>query len=135
MNNPPPVIMNGRVLYYAVLGKSIRYSDCKLMFVGPPEKLKELKKVPRVAICADELGKSDHVLLVYCSKEWEAIGSSSHDSVQAAMHRAERMYPGVSALWVEAKVTKQQEREYRKRLHINAFEELLQLLANNAKDL
>lgn len=113
IGKPPPAIHDSRLLHYAVLGKSIRYSGRKLMFVGrPPGPLKEIKKVPCVAICEGELENKKTFWLFYCDKQWNPIGTAHYDSVEAAMHRAERMYPGISAVWVKANVTKRQVKDY-----------------------
>jgi hypothetical protein len=117
IGKPPPAIDYSRLLYYAVLGKSIRYSGRKLMFVGRAgEELKELKKVPGVAICEGEIENNKTVWLFYCDKHWNTVGSAPYDAVEAAMHRAERMYPGIGALWVKANITKKQSKDYLREL-------------------
>jgi hypothetical protein len=115
INNPPPAIAYARLLYYAALGKSIRYSGCKLMFVGydKNKKLKELKKVPCIAIGVGKfMGEEEEIQLIYCDKDWESIARVPYASIEDAMRRAERMYPGISALWIKSKVTKKQAKNY-----------------------
>lgn len=117
IGKPPPAINFERLLYYAVLGKSIRYSGCKLMFVGPSaEKLKELKRVPCVAICEGKFENKKTFWLFYCDKDWNTVGSAHYESPVVAMRRADRMYPGISAAWVKANVTKKQAENYLKHL-------------------
>ena len=116
-DNPPPIIGGGRLLYYAILGKSIRYSGRKLVFVGDAKtkKLKELKKVPCVAIVDGVtcLGKEEKELgLMYCNRDWHSIAYAPYPTVEEAMHRAERMYPGVEKLWIKAKATRKRINEY-----------------------
>jgi hypothetical protein len=95
---PPIIFMNDRVLlHYAVLNDSVGDSEGhSLMFVGR----KEIGRVPCLAICQDK--ESPRVTLYYCDSDWRAIGIAGHDSVEAAKKRAERIYPGSSACWVEA---------------------------------
>lgn len=113
IKRPPPAIIYRRLLYYAVLDKSIRYSGCKLMFVGRPRgKLRELKKVPCVAICERLFEDEKAFWLFYCDRDWNDVGVADYDTLDAAMHRAERMYPGISTLWMKAQVTKKQVNNY-----------------------
>jgi len=107
MKEPPPAIDGMRVLYYAILPKTIRYSGCALMFVGG----KELKKVPGVAICERD---DNEAWLYYCDVKWDAIGASPYASIEASKRRAERMYPGISAVWVKPKATIRQVKDYLK---------------------
>src|SRR5260370_6131018 len=88
---PPPIIMvNDRVLlHYAFLSDSVGFnSGHRLMFVD----VKEIGRVPRLAICQDR--DSPQFMLYYCDSDWRPIGIASYDSVDAAMGRAERIYPG-----------------------------------------
>jgi hypothetical protein len=113
--NPPPIIGGGRLLYYAVLGKSIRYSGRKLMFYGKVGNLKELKKVPGVAIVDGVkcVGKENTGMgLMYCNEDWHVIAYAPYKTIEDAMYRAERMYPGVGKHWIKAKATKKQINEY-----------------------
>lgn len=99
---PPPVVCSERVLQYAVLDDTVRYNSSHgLFFVGG----KELGKVPCLAIC-EEKGTSQ-VLLYHCESDWSPLGLSEHDSVAAAKTRAERIYPGSSAKWIETHFTKE----------------------------
>jgi hypothetical protein len=99
---PPPVIMvNDRVLlHYAFLSDSVGFnSGHRLMFVDG----KEIGKVPRLAICRDR--DSSQFMLYYCDSDWRPIGIASYDSVGAAKRRAEHIYPGSAACWIEARFT------------------------------
>jgi ClpX C4-type zinc finger protein len=104
---PPPAICSERVLQYAVLDESVGFnSGHRLMFVDG----KELGKVPRLAICAEK--KTSKFLIYYCDGYWRSIGVSGHDSVVAAKRRAELIYPGSSAKWVEAHFTEEDVTRY-----------------------
>jgi hypothetical protein len=71
---------------------------------------KELGKVPRLAICEEK--KTSKFSIYYCDGDWGPIGASGHDSVAAAKRRAELIYPGSSAKWVEAHFTEEDVTRY-----------------------
>jgi hypothetical protein len=106
---PPPVIcVNDRVLlHYAVLNDSVGFnSGHGLMFVGG----KEIGRVPCLAICQDR--DSPQFTLYFCDSDWNPIGIASYDTVAAAKQRAERIYPGSSAYWIEAQFTESDANRY-----------------------
>lgn len=102
---PPPVLDCARVLEYAVLEKSIGYAGRTLLFVDG----KELGQVSCLAICED---KKPGVLVFHCDRKWRVLGCSAHRSVAAAKDRAERIYPGISSLWVDAGVSAERAEQY-----------------------
>ena len=59
-----------------------------------------LEKVPRLAICLN-LGKDIGPLLFHCDEEWEVLGTSGAESIDAVKARAEKNYPGVSTRWID----------------------------------
>jgi hypothetical protein len=96
---PPRITRNDRaLLYYAVLDESVGYRlGHGLFFVDG----KEVGKVPCLAICQDK--KSGKFTLYYCDQDWTLLGvAADYESVDAAKHRAERIYPGSLTRWVEA---------------------------------
>lgn len=98
-SGPPPIIcLNDRVvLHYAVLTDSVGFNAGHGLFlVGK----KEIGPVPCLAISRDR--QLSEVTLYYCDRYWKPIGIASHESVEAAKRRAERIYPGSSSCWVEA---------------------------------
>src|SRR5260370_36143249 len=103
---PPPVLDSARVIEYAVLDKSVRYSGHSSLFVDG----RELGPVPRLAICQPLDGAS--ALLFHCSGEWTVLGAAEYPSVREAKNRAERIYPGVSSHWIETHVTEQEAERY-----------------------
>ena len=107
---PPPVLDSARVIEYAVLSESVGYSGRTLLFVDG----KELGRVPSLAICEDK--RLGGVLLFHCDHEWTVLGCSAHDSVAKAKERAERIYPGLSACWVEAHVSEEEAERYQDEL-------------------
>ena len=109
-NQPPPVLDCGRIIEYAVLSDSVGYSDRTLVFVDG----KELGRVSCLAICDDK--RLGSVVLFYCDSEWTVLGASGYDSVPNAKERAERTYPGVSACWVKAHVSKEEAERYQDEL-------------------
>jgi hypothetical protein len=104
--SPPPVLDCARVIEYAVLNESIGYSGRTLLFVDR----RELGQVPCLAICADK--EPPGVLLFHCNSKWTVLGCSGHDSIAKAKARAEGIYPGLSACWVDAHVSEEQAERY-----------------------
>src|SRR5437660_2862017 len=98
-STPPPIICaNDRVLLqYAILKDSVSFAPGHgLLFVGQ----KEIGRVPCLAICRDK--ESPDVTLYFCDNDWSPIGIAVSESVEVAKTKAERIYPGSSACWVEA---------------------------------
>jgi hypothetical protein len=114
-STPPPIIcVNDRVLLqYAVLNDSVGFNAGHgLMFVGE----KEIGRVPCLAICQDK--DSTQFMLYYCDSDWSPMGIASYDTIAAAKKRAERIYPGSSGCWNEARFTEE---------HVNHYLEALRL--------
>jgi hypothetical protein len=86
------VIDNCRILEYAIVAG------------------KESGPVPRLAI-GEPIGEGELILL-HCDKSWRVVGMSAHPSVRQARQRAERAYPGVTAAWVDAGISKAQAEAY-----------------------
>lgn len=105
-NEPPPVLAFARVLEYAVLTSSVRYGGHSALFVGG----KDLGPVPRLAIC-QPLSETTFTLF-HCGDDWDVLGSSGYASVAEAKARAERIYAGVSACWIDRQVTEADAAEY-----------------------
>jgi len=109
-STPPPVIScNDRVLlYYAMLDEAVGYTAGHgLFFVDG----KEIGRVPCLAICQDK--DSPHITLYYCASDWSLLGlAAGYESVDAAKHRAERIYPGSSTRWVKAHFTEEDANRY-----------------------
>jgi hypothetical protein len=105
---PPPeaVIACSRVLCYAVVDSTVQFSGRTVLFVDG----KELGQMPCLAICDGK--KSSGVLLFHCDSEWTPLGCSAHGSVTDAKTRAERIYLGISARWVDAGVSEEAAEAY-----------------------
>lgn len=107
MVKPPPVLMDARVLEYAVLDETVTYSGHSSLFIDGAE----LGPVPCLAICQG-LDEPDSFLL-HCHSNWDVLGIASYSSPQESKRRAERIYPGVSHCWVDAGVSEQEALAYR----------------------
>jgi hypothetical protein len=99
MEIPPAVIDGCRLVCYAIVDGNVQFSSRTLLFVDGIE----LGEVPCLAICHEE--KSSGVLLFHCDHEWTTLGCSAHLSVADAKGKAERIYAGVSGLWMDADVS------------------------------
>ena len=85
---------------------TVQFSGRTLLFVDG----KELGQVPCLAICENK--KLSEVLLFHCDSEWNTSGCSAHSSVAKAKAKAERVYAGISARWVDAGVSEQTAEAY-----------------------
>jgi hypothetical protein len=104
---PPPALCSERVLFYAVLDESVGYNaGHRLIFVNG----KELGKVPYLAICQGK--ETSKFIAYYCDGDWQPIAISAFDTVETAKRRAEHIYPGSSAKWVEAHFTEEDVTRY-----------------------
>jgi hypothetical protein len=98
-STPPPIIcINDRVLIqYAVLNDSVGFAPGHgLFFIDG----KEIGWVPYLAICENK--ESQELALYFCGGDWSPVGIVPCDSIEAAKRKAECIYPGSSACWVEA---------------------------------
>jgi hypothetical protein len=110
VRKPPLVLDSGRLLAYAVLGKSARYSGHSYLYVNG----KELGPVPRLAI--RQPLREAAVLLLHCAADWSVLGMSAYPSLEAAKHQAERIYPGAAAYWKHADVSERDVEAYLNKL-------------------
>jgi hypothetical protein len=94
-------MVNDRLLlHYTILNDSVGFNaGHRLMFKDDVE----IGRVPCLAICQDK--DSPQFMLYYCDSDWKPLGIASYDSVDAAKQRAERIYPGSIACWMQARFT------------------------------
>jgi hypothetical protein len=111
--NPPPVLDCVRVLHYAVLDTTIKFSGRSLLFVDG----EKVGAVPCLAICEDK--KTLGALLFHCTIDWRVLGCSAHKTVSEAKARAESVYNGVSSRWVNANVSLEAAEAYLNELFAN----------------
>jgi len=97
---PPPALACARVLHYAIIQEGVRCSGRTLLFVDG----NEMGQVPCLAVCEGKKTVPE-VLLFHCDSEWNVLGSSAHPSANEAKAHAERIYAGLSSLWVDANVS------------------------------
>jgi hypothetical protein len=106
IQTPPPVIDCSRLLCYAIVNHNVQFSGRTLLFVDG----KELGQVPCLAICEEK--RPSGVLLFHCDREWTTLGCSAHPSTAEAKAKAERIYAGISALWVDAGISQEAAESY-----------------------
>jgi hypothetical protein len=103
---PPPVIDSARVLSYACVD-DISYRKWGALYIGDVL----VEKVPRLAICVS-LGKDIGPRLFHCDDQWNVLGTSGADTVEAVKTRAEKNYPGVSARWIDVNTSVEEALRY-----------------------
>jgi hypothetical protein len=104
-NSKPPVVLVGcRVEQYAVRPRSVRFAGHGQLFRGG----RELGPVPKLALGRSREGE---VLLLLCNAQWTVeFASGGYSTLRAAKQRTERLYPGISKVWVRTGYTKRQAR-------------------------
>jgi hypothetical protein len=99
MTPPPQKITrnDSMLLCYAVLDEIVGYTVGHGLFFVDGE---EIGRAPCLAICQDK--DSRLFTLYYCGSDWNLLGvATNYQSVDAAKHRAERVYLSSSERWVE----------------------------------
>ena len=111
---PPPVLLQARVLEYAILPKSTPFLVNTSFLVGDSGgPLKPLGRVPRLAICQDPAGE---IQLLFCKGNWASAFHASCKSLAQAKARAESSYPGSSRHWRAANVIEASAAKYLERI-------------------
>jgi hypothetical protein len=123
---PPPVLDAARVLFYAMVNDSVKFTGRTRLFVDG----RELGQVPCLAICEEEATKE--ALLFHCDIEWNTLGCSAHPSPDEAKARAERIYTGLSTRWIDANVTREAAEAYQTKLR-KAYEDHVDTLRSSAR--
>lgn len=96
---PPPLIHSARVLHYAIVDASIRYTRSTAVYVGGAE----IGPVPRLAVCRSLVDNS--VILFHCDDDWNALSSSGSGDVENVLAIANRLYDGVASKWSNSPYT------------------------------
>jgi len=103
---PPPVLSSARVVSYAFVD-DIEYRQWGMLIVGD----KVVERVPQLAIVVN-LGKDIGPMLFHCDEDWEVLGTSGGETIQAVKERAEKNYPGVGARWVDVNTSVEEALRY-----------------------
>lgn len=107
MEQPPPILDSARVLEYAVVDDTVKFTHRISVYVGG----RELGAVPRLAICQN-MGEAPETLLFYCDHEWNVLGAGAYPSVEVARERAETAYSGISPKWLKAPYSLEEAENY-----------------------
>jgi len=101
---PPPVLDMARVIAYAFVDDSVQWTGRQTLLVGG----KQLGPVPRLALCQNVSGGLRDILVFHCNNEWDVLGVSGGETIEAAKASAERAYRGITQKWIDTGVTEQQ---------------------------
>src|SRR5262245_22403310 len=101
MDRPPPVLDSARVLEFAVVDSSVRFTGALHLYHGG----ERVGPVPCLAICRDP--NVDGLLLFHCDKNWNVLGAQIWNNpdrpvvatVEGVKERAEEYYSGISSKW------------------------------------
>jgi hypothetical protein len=105
--NPPPAIHGQRVLAFAVVDQSVRWTGRIAIFVDE----RPLDPVPRLAV-AQPIDGGQEASLFFCDENWQVLAISGHQSVEAAKALAERGHDGLSWKWVAVNTNADEAREW-----------------------
>jgi hypothetical protein len=100
---PPPVLDMARVIAYAFVDGSVQWTGRQTLFVNK----EKLGPVPRLALCQNVSGDLRDILVFHCNEEWDVLGVSGADTLEAAKASVERAYGGITAKWIETGVTEE----------------------------
>jgi hypothetical protein len=101
---PPPVLDMARVIAYAFVDNSVQWTGRQTLFVGG----QKLGPVPRLALCQNVSGELRDILLFHCDEQWDVLGVSGAETIEAAKASAERAYRGITPKWIHTGVTEEQ---------------------------
>jgi len=93
---PPIVIGSDRVIAYAIVDKSVKFSGKKRLFIEG----NLLGEVPNVAICKSLNKELKDYLILYCDKKWSMLGVAGAPTFSEAVKEAERCYQGIAKKFV-----------------------------------
>ena len=108
---PPPVLDSARVILYAVVDKSVRYTRALHLYVGE----KRLGKQPRLAICKNLRSGFKGYLILFCNKKWQTRGAVAFATLAEAKRAAESYYAGVAKRFVSMNVSGSAARQWIKK--------------------
>jgi hypothetical protein len=97
----PPVLDMARVIAYAILDQSVKWTGRQKLLVDG----KEMGPAPRLALCQNLSGDLHDILLFHCDEEWNVLACSGGKTIEDAKASAERAYKGISEKWVDTNVT------------------------------
>jgi ClpX C4-type zinc finger len=118
---PPPVLDSARILFYATVNDSVKFTGRTLLFVDG----QEVGRVPCLAICEQTTNKE--ALLFHCDCDWNTLGCSAHASTDEAKARAEQIYAGISTCWIAVEVSKEAAEAYQSEIRKPHEEEVEEL--------
>jgi hypothetical protein len=93
---PPPLIDCARVLRYASVDDSVRYTPQEKLIVDGVE----MGAVPRLAVVRNLV--DDSVMLLHCDEAWNSLAVSGGDSIDDVTAYANHRYEGLAGKWNDA---------------------------------
>ena len=104
MKPPPLTLDNARVLAYAIVDDSVKYTGALHLYHGGTQ----VGPSAALAICQD--AEVDGLFLFHCSREWVVLGAQIWNespeltvrAVEEVKQKAERYYLGIGERWVQA---------------------------------
>jgi hypothetical protein len=97
IDQPPPVLDCARVLEYASVDNSVKFTGRLSLYVDG----KALGAVPKLAICQN-MAEDPETFLFHCDADWNVLGAGAYPSIEVARARAEDAYAGISQKWLKA---------------------------------
>jgi hypothetical protein len=101
---PPPVLDGARVIAYAIVDDTVRWTGRQKLFRGDIL----VGAVPRLALCQALGGDLTDILLFHCDDAWSVEAVSGSPTLEGSKALAERAYAGIGARWVHLDATPEQ---------------------------
>ncbi len=95
-NTPPPLISSSRVLFYAIVDSTVRFTPRNVLYVDGVE----LGAVPRLAVGKNLI--DEDVFLLHCDAGWNSLGTSGSGDIDNVMAEANRRYDGLATKWIKS---------------------------------
>ena len=98
---PPPVLEGARVIAYAIVDDTVRWTGRQKLFHGD----EPVGAVPRLAICLPLAGDLQDFLLFHCDASWSVLAVSGTPTLAATKEMAEHAYAGIDTRWMASDIT------------------------------
>lgn len=109
---PPPVLSDARVLAYAHVDASVKFTGRQRLYVNG----ELLGRVPSLALCQSLKAEENEILVFHCDEEWNVLGVSGRKTNLAGAKAAvETSYQGIAAKWVDTDVSVEEARKWLER--------------------
>jgi len=117
--NPPPVINGTRVILYALVGESVKFTGNLCLYVDGTR----LGAVQRLVI-SESLDDQHKLFLLHCDNNWHVLGIQAWNTIDDpnvttpndVKTRAENYYAGIASQWIAHGTSLEDARAYHEQM-------------------